>query len=68
MGKRLRVGYFQLPPREREGATLILIPQFSGGVSALELTLWAQKSGFGDLAYIPARAIDAPAEDLFGVD
>ena len=37
------------------GATLIFVPAYTQGLSVLELTLWAQKHGFGDMAYIPAK-------------
>ena len=51
----LRPGYFRLPPTE-VGATLIFVPAHTRGLSVLELTLWAQQHGFGDIAYIPAKA------------
>lgn len=51
----IRPGYFRIPPVEL-GATLILVPAYTGGLSALEMTLWARNHGFGDIAYIPAKA------------
>ena len=50
-----RPGYFRLPSAE-VGATLIFVPAYTGGISALELALWAKEHGFGDIAYVPARA------------
>lgn len=58
----IRPGYFRLPPMEL-GATLIFIPCHIKGQSALELALWASKHGFGDMAYIPAKAIRKPVPE-----
>lgn len=50
----IRPGYFRLPPTEL-GATLIFVPAYTRGLSVLELTLWAQGRGFGEIAYVPAK-------------
>lgn len=52
----LRPGYFRLPPNEI-GATLVFIPAFSKGLSAAEIALWARGHGYGELKYIPAKAV-----------
>lgn len=59
----IRPGYFRLPPLEL-GATLIFVPTYIKGLSAMELALWASTHGFGDMAYIPAKAIRKPVLEI----
>mgnify|MGYP006935498750 CR=1 FL=1 len=49
----IRPGYFKLPPTEI-GATLIFVPSYTRGLSALELARWGQTHGYGKVEYIPA--------------
>lgn len=55
---RMRLGYFRMPPVVRpHDAVLIFIPAFARCLSAVELAMWGQENGYGDIAYVPARVI-----------
>lgn len=58
----IRPGYFRIPPVEL-GATLIFVPAYVKGLSAIEIAIWAKGHGFGDIAYIPAKAIRKPVPE-----
>ena len=55
---RMRLGYFRMPPVARpRDAVLIFIPSFARCISAVELAMWGQENGYGDIVYVPAKAI-----------
>lgn len=54
---RLRSGYFRMPSLYANEAVVIFVPQFSKGLSALDMATWGQSIGYGDIEYRPANIV-----------
>lgn len=47
-----------MPPMENSNdAVLLFVPEWSVGITAIQIATWGRKHGYGDLAYVPGCAV-----------